>query len=221
MNCHRVRLLSQLQAQHPVAPGNPDSAGRLRIMELVVTCPTRSHDELGQPFRVRLALGIHGRESFVVVVVAAEHQVGIGLGKNPPQWIEVEVVTVVPRAEARPVPVGKHALSWVRAQVLPKPCGLRIRIGASPNVVALGVQRDQMPGTEVVAVIALVRLTSAFAEVGVIASRAGRPVLMVSRHGKGDVAVGTPALVRTLSESPPRRHSDTGCRRGRAPRLAG
>src|SRR5215213_231478 len=51
-----------------------------------------------------------------------------------------------------------------------------------------------MPGTEVVAEIALVRLTSAFAEIGVIAPGAGRPVLMVSRHGKGDVAIGTPAL---------------------------
>src|SRR5215212_6188639 len=132
-----VRLLGQLQSKHPVASGNPDGAGRLRIMEPVVTGPTRSHDELGQSFRVRLGLAIHGRESFVVVVVAAEHQVGIAIGKDPPQWIEVEVVTVIPRTEAGPVPVGKHALSWMRAQVLPKPCGLRIRIAAPPNVVAL------------------------------------------------------------------------------------
>src|SRR5215211_3728491 len=51
-----------------------------------------------------------------------------------------------------------------------------------------------MPRTEVVAVVALVRLTGAFAEIGVVAPRAGRPVLMVSRHGEGDVSIGTPAL---------------------------
>ena len=97
-------------------------------------------------------------------------------------------------AESGLMPVGKHALAWMSGQVLPEPRALRIRIAAPANLIALRVQRDQMPGAEVVAVIALVRLAGTCAEVGVIASGARSPVLVVSGHREGDVAVRTPAV---------------------------
>ena len=48
-----VRLLGQLQAQHPVASGNPDGASRLRVVESVVAGPTGADDELGHALSSR------------------------------------------------------------------------------------------------------------------------------------------------------------------------
>src|SRR5688572_28231877 len=51
----RVRLLGQLQAQHTVAPGNPDFARRLGVAEFVMAPTTCSCDELHHPFRFGLS----------------------------------------------------------------------------------------------------------------------------------------------------------------------
>ena len=83
----RVRLLGQLQAQHTVAPGNPDFAGRLGVAEFVVAPTTCSCDELHHSFRVGLSVGIHWREPLVVVVVPGKGDIGARPGKDPPQCI--------------------------------------------------------------------------------------------------------------------------------------
>jgi hypothetical protein len=90
-------------------------------------------------------------------------------------------------AEAGPVPVGEHTLTWVSLEILPEPAGLRIRVAATANLVTFGVQRDQVPGAESVAVVALIGLTSALAEVAEVSPSASRLIFVVSRHREGDI----------------------------------
>jgi hypothetical protein len=83
----RVRLLGQLQAQHTVAPGNPDFARRLGAAEFVMARATCSCDELHHPFRVGLSVDIHWPEPLVVVVVPGKDDIGAPPSKDPPQCI--------------------------------------------------------------------------------------------------------------------------------------
>src|SRR5215216_4165106 len=77
---------------------------------------------------------------------------------------------------------------------MPEPAGLRIRVAATANLVTFRVQRDQVPGAEIVAVVALIGLTGALAEVSEVPPSAGRFIVMVPRHGEGDIAVRTPGV---------------------------
>src|SRR5215211_9542625 len=80
-----------------------------------------------------------------------------------------------------------------------EPAGLRIGVAATANLVTFGVQRDQVPGAEIVAVVALIGLTGALAEVGEVSPSAMRFIFVVPRHGEGDSAVRTPGVcVRAL-----------------------
>src|SRR5215211_5241007 len=90
----RVSLFGQLQAQHTVAPGNPDLARRLGVAEFVMAPAASSCNELNHPFRVGLSVGIHWREPLVVVVVPGKDDVGVRASKDPPQSIEFVVVAV-------------------------------------------------------------------------------------------------------------------------------
>src|SRR4051812_4659479 len=60
---------------------------------------------------------------------------------------------------------------------------------------ALGVERDHVPGAEVVAVVALVRLTGARSEVGEVPRGAGCAVLVVTGHRIADLPERAPGLV--------------------------
>jgi hypothetical protein len=82
-----ILLLSQLQAQHTVAPRNPDFARRLGGTEFVMAHATCSCDELGDSLRVSVSVGIHGREPLVIVVVAGKEDIGVCRSKDPPRCI--------------------------------------------------------------------------------------------------------------------------------------
>src|SRR5215207_1261807 len=77
---------------------------------------------------------------------------------------------------------------------MPEPAGLRIRVTATANLVTFRVQRDQVPGAEIVAVVALIGLTGALAKVSEVPPSTGRFIFMVPRHRKGDIAVRTPGV---------------------------
>ena len=115
----RVRLLGQLQAQHTVAPGNPDFARRLWIAELVMAPAACSCDELHHPFRVGLSDGIHWREPLVIVVVPRKDDIGTSNAGVNSKALEMQQAGRIERVSSR----GRRTAQLYCVQGLAHPVG--------------------------------------------------------------------------------------------------
>src|SRR6478752_146708 len=146
---------AQRELDHAVRFVVADLAVRLRPLELVEAAAARADDELADAFRSGLAVGILRREPLVVVVVPVDDDVDAAVVERVPDVQHVrrlaQVLPVRARAEHRDVPVGQHARRVMRRQVVLQPLHL-LRPAAG---VDRAIQRDDVPGPEVVAVIAL------------------------------------------------------------------
>src|SRR5438105_1930008 len=78
------------------------------------------------------------------------------------------------------MPVGQGAMRRVRGEIGPKPLHLRRRGGGRDQRRAAAVQHHDVPGTGVVAVVALLGVARSGAEIAEIAGRVGRLVLHVA-----------------------------------------
>jgi hypothetical protein len=95
--------------------------------------------------------------------------------------------------EAGVVPERQRAAGRVGCQIGPEPA-LLLRTGlATADLVAVGVERDQMPASQVEAVPALAGLAGPWSEEPVVAAGAGGLVVVVARSRIGPVAEATPA----------------------------
>src|SRR5579871_175063 len=83
-----------------------------------------------------------------------------------------------------------------------------LKIGAQPLLLgrsrltashrgALAIQRNDVPGAKIKAVIAFARLSRPFAEIFEITRRPGGPILMIAWGGPGAVLMASPSLVVT------------------------
>src|SRR5205807_6786167 len=127
------------------------------------------------------AVGRLGGKAFVVVVVADDHQLGARGVEVAPGGARHRVHGDGARAEQRVVPVGQGARPRVRGQIRLEPLLLR-RSRPHRDV---RVQGDDVPGAEVVAVVALGGVAGGGAEVAVVARGAGGVVVVVARHRAG------------------------------------
>src|SRR5204863_6611562 len=108
------------------------------------------------------------------------------------------------RVEARVVPHREHALLRRRGKIRLEP-GLLRRARRSRDVRVVAVQHDDVPGPELVAVIALAGVTCRRAVVREVRSRRGaRIVLVVSPGGISAGLVPDPALTFTAGVVPDR-----------------
>src|SRR3979409_641746 len=92
-----------------------------------------------------------------MVFVAVEDQVGTTIVEYLPQVLHLPRRAVGAGVEGRSVKIGERAEHTVIREILPQPVFLRGRrrwIGARAEE-ELAVERDQMPATDVVAVVAL------------------------------------------------------------------
>ncbi len=146
-------------------------------------------------------------EALVRVVVRGQDQIGIGLVERVPEGL-VPVVVTATGAEQRLVPVRQGAGVRVGRKVLSQPLTLRRVLAAPAGLAAVGVEHDHVPGADVVAVVALVRVPGSGAEVAVVsgctfvARVAPRPlrtvrgdVLVVAHRREGDVLDPPPRQV--------------------------
>src|SRR6476620_2794629 len=92
------------------------------------------------------------------------------------------------------MPIREYTLSRVIFKILSEPGRLRIRVTTTADMVAFGVERHQMPSTKVVAVVPLACVARALPKIGIVATSTGSSGFVVSRNGKSNVTVGTPAL---------------------------
>src|ERR1044071_5035213 len=91
-------------------------------------------------------------EALIGVLVAAQDDIGARGLKRLPERLDLGVVAVLgTRAESRGVPIRQRAGIRVSGEVGAQPGLLRGPRGATPNRRAVGVERDQVPRSKVVA----------------------------------------------------------------------
>jgi hypothetical protein len=98
-----------------------------------------------------------------------------------------------PGAEAGMVPVGKGAAGGVGGEVGPQPALLLGPRVAAPDLLAVGVERDQMPASQIGAVPALARRSGSLTEEREVRGRLVGLVVVVAGPRAGAVAVPAPA----------------------------
>src|ERR1700704_783590 len=183
-----VALRTQREAQHPEGVGVAYHAVAVDSTNGVVALATRAYDELGDSSS-GVGPGIRSlrREALVVVIVADEHDVGAGRVERAPDAIGLQAIAMDAGAEARMVPVGERATTLVRSQIGAQPLVLRTaEAAASGQLRAVRVHDDEVPPTEIPAVVTAWGLTRGGTEVIEIVGRAGRHVLVVARCGVDD-----------------------------------
>src|SRR5205085_2511442 len=130
--------------------------------------------------------------------VPAEDDLRAGVVERLEQGLGRRIVAVLPRAEAGVVPVGERARGRMGGKVRAKPLLLRRAGAAAADLRAVGVERDQMPGADVVAVVAGGRAARGGAEVLEVARCLRGQVLVVSDRGMDERLDAAPGGVERL-----------------------
>ena len=187
-----IRPVSQREPQHAGDSGSSHLAVRLGRRDGARPHPARAHRELPDPpLRIEHPGRTLRREALVQLVVRVEHERGAGGVEIVPERLDLGAHGCPRRAEAGEVPDGEDALLGVRGQVGLEPLLLRRPRGRRGDV-PVAVQHDDVPGTEIVAVVALAAVARGSAPVVVVSRVAGGPRLRVSRGGPGTGLVTTP-----------------------------
>src|SRR5216117_2726704 len=189
----------QRELQHAERRAVEQLAVRQRCpLVVVMALAARADHELPNPSsRIRRARGRLRCEALVVVLVPVEHDVGPGVVQRLPQRLRRRQAAVLrPRAEPRMVPVGDGALLGAGREVLAQPRFLR-RAGTHGGV---AVQGDEVPGAEVIAVVALPRRAGERYEIAVVARRTSGVVVVVPRGRTSARLVAPPRRIVALRE---------------------
>src|SRR6266536_5141299 len=160
----------------------PDDTVRLNLLEPVVALAAGPDDKFAQARRVGVAERVLWGETFVIMLVSVEHYVGMGSKQVPPEGAVGRFVAMLAGAESRLMPVRECARGRMLPQICREPPLLRGSAETAANEGAISVQRDQMPGSQVEAVVAAGRHACGRAKIVVVASSISAYVLMIARH---------------------------------------
>src|SRR5438132_27162 len=94
-----------------------DDAVRLDCLEPVMALAARPYDELADTGRIGLPGGILRGETFVIVVMPVEHDIGAGGEQITPERVINRLVAVLAGAESRLMPVREDARRGMLVQV--------------------------------------------------------------------------------------------------------
>ena len=111
--------------------------------------------------------------------------------QQAPDRLHMGIVPVFPRTEHGMVPVGHRALGAADREVGLKPLVLR-RSGAGRHV---AIERHDVPGPDIVAVVPKTRETCDRAEVGIVGEGRRRVVLVIARRGARARLVASPRQI--------------------------
>ncbi len=142
--------------------------------------------------RVGSAVGVERGEALVVVVVSGEDDVGAGSGQGAPDGVEVGIVAVLAGRPAWVVPVGEQVAGRGRSEVVAEPGQLWAVGSAAADLVAVGVDHDDVPVAEVVAVVALWLRSRSGSEHAVVAGGPGGDDVVVALGGACPIEESAP-----------------------------
>jgi hypothetical protein len=149
---------------------------------------------------IAVAIRVLERETLIVVVVPDDDDIRADLVEQVPERTYSLRVAVLTGAEERVVPVGDRAECVARRQVGREPLALRIGLVATADLIAQAVEDHDVPVAQLVAVVALARLTSSGAEVGEVGARARGVVVMVAGRGTCPRLICSPSRVVAVRE---------------------
>ena len=143
---------------------------RVELAADAVVLTAGAGDDLPDAVRVRGAARVELGEALVVVLVSVEHHVRVGCVQVVPERPDRSVGGGARRIEGM-MEVRQRASVRMRGEVVREPDLLRAP-GFAGHVAAIGVERDQVPWADVVAVVALRRITGGGTEIPEVAARA-------------------------------------------------
>src|SRR5690348_1511925 len=188
-----VAVRMQGHDQHARCCGVADDTVRPDRPEPVMTLAAGPHDELADARRVSAPGGILRGEALVVVVVPVEHDIGVGGEQIPPERVINWVVAVLAGAESRLMPVREDARRGMLAQVGREPPLFRGAGRTAADEVAFGVQRDEVPPPQVIAVVTPAWVAGGGPEVAVVAAGIAAQVLVITGNRMADRIETPPA----------------------------
>src|SRR6266851_5507312 len=141
-----------------------------------------ANDEFADAARgVGRAVGFLRGKTLVIVVVAGDHDIRVGFVERLEERLNSEVVAVgAAGTEERFVPVGEGAGGGMRGEIGAQPFFLRRTGFAATVVLAPAVQHDDVPCSEVVAVVAGLWVAGSGAEIIEVRRGAGGTKFMVA-----------------------------------------
>ena len=191
------RIARGVEGELQDAPGRAVSHLTVRtgVVGVDVLRAARADDELPDPLhwigdaRRRLAC-----EPLVKGVMRVHHDVDPRAVQHVPQRPDRRVGVVL-RVEQRMVPVGERTTRGVGGEIGAQPLHLGRRGGGRDQAGAAAIQDDDVPGAEVVAVVALLRVPGRAAEVAEVPGGVRRLVVAVAGRRLGARLVLSPARV--------------------------
>ena len=185
-----VARVPQGELQHAVGAVVAHLAVRGDRDEVHQACAPGADDEFPDPVgRVDSAARRLRREPLVVVIVPHHHHFRPGLVQCLPQRSRADRPTpAYPRGEERLVPDGERALLRAGGEIGAEPL-LLVRTRGHRLVV---VQRDDVPGAQIVAVVTGFLVSGGSPEVAEVTGRPGRRIVMVPDNGPGARLVAAP-----------------------------
>src|SRR5215218_5817807 len=178
----------------------PDLAVRLNADEPVVVLPAGAGDELANSPRIRGGRWVLRREPLVDMVVAVQNHIRTHGVQVTPEDIVGAVAAVLAAREPRVMPKRECASSRMRSKIGLQPLLLSRPGPTASHLRAIRVQRDDVPGPDVEAVIALPTRAGGRPEVVEIPARATRgiEVLVISDSWTDERLRATPGRVEHL-----------------------
>src|SRR5229473_2434009 len=142
------------------------------------------------------AIGRLRGEALVIVVVAGDHNIGVGFVERLEERLNGEVVAVgAAGTEERLVPIGERAGGGMRGEIGTQPFFLGRTGFAAADVLAFAVQHDDVPRSEFVAVVAGLWVAGSGAKIVEIGCCTSGMKLVIARCGPGARFYAAPGIV--------------------------
>ena len=153
--------------------------------------------------RVYAPVGILRSEAFVVVSMTVDDQCCSRAIQIFPKRLHGRIVPNFTRAEKRLVKIGKRALCRMCLEVASQPCLLgKSRSASSGNFGAVGIQHDNVPETEFIAVVTFVIRSCAWSKVAEITRGVLRVIFVVANCRPGPGLEAAPCRTVATLEFP-------------------
>src|SRR5262249_53873062 len=183
--------------QNTECGGVADFAVWMRFLEGTMVLAASADNEFTNATRhVGFAVGSLRSEAFVIVIMAADDDVGVGVKERLPQGFNHQIVTVsAAGTEERLMKISKRARDGMGKKVSAEPFFLARTGFAAADFGALAIENDDVPGAEIVAVITVVRIAGGCAKVLEIISCAFLMKFVIARSGACAILYAAPGFV--------------------------
>src|SRR6267154_2159623 len=145
------------------------------------------------------AIGLLGSEPFVIMIMTADDHVGTGLIESLPESLHGQIVTMrATGTEQGLVPIGERTRGRMRGEIGAQPLFLRGAGVAAANVLAFAIQNDDVPGSELVAVVTGLGVTCSGTKIIEVRGGTGGMKFVIARSRPRAGFYAAPSLVVTL-----------------------